>query len=206
MYNSKQRNIATVSKGNKPSKYKSLEHLYFKLEGCEKHPKACEISTQGSTSYEKSRVFMCLWICVDLDSFIYFCACGLVEQVCLCQASVQYDTDFILLWRDPCVLILFRRVSVAFLYPVWKIHRRDLEGLCLKHANICVMWNRVYTFVVLTQPPSQQRWPETGNKKNFAFWVPKALTVTAVDYDGERYNTQLAGAQHTCSCPNSHTG
>ena len=36
---------------------------------------------------------------------------------------------------DPCVLILFRRVSVACLYPFRKIHMRDLEGLCMKRAN-----------------------------------------------------------------------
>ena len=62
-------------------------------------------------------------------SFIYFvCVDQLVEQVCICQASVQYETDH----------ILFRRVSVACLYPYRKIHMRYLEGLCGKH---CWMWN-----------------------------------------------------------------
>ena len=54
------------------------------------------------------------------------CACGLVEQVCICQASVQYETDLILLWR----------LIHAYLY--------SLEGLALRVCTplerfICVI-------------------------------------------------------------------
>ena len=56
--------------------------------------------------------------------------CGLVEQVCICQASVQYETDLILLWR----------LIHAYLY--------SLEGLALRVCTplerfICVIY-RVY--------------------------------------------------------------
>jgi len=74
------------------------------------------------------------------------CAYGLVEQVCIImpRQCPVWDRAHTPLTIDPCVLILFRRVSVACLYPFRKIHRRALEGLCVKHANICVMWNTEY--------------------------------------------------------------
>ena len=55
--------------------------------------------------------------------------------------------DQLLLWShtplaiDPCVLILFRRVEVACLYPFRQIQMRDFTGECVNHERFCVMWN-----------------------------------------------------------------